>query len=412
MNLATTYVLGVGLEGKESLSKEALRLIEGAEILYGSKRLLGLFPDHPAKKVVIGGDIPAVVQESRKNLGVARQAVLASGDPLFFGVAESLIRELGKPAVKVIPNLSSLQIAFSKINEGSSEAVFVGLHAKGLKNLFAVVPHAKKVGILTDPTNTPQRIASELMERIGPRYTAFVLENLGATNERVRFGELHEIASQTFDPLNVVVLIRKESKLEEAFPITGIPDEAFFQRTPDKGLITKSEVRAVSLAKMALKETSVVFDVGAGSGSVGIEAARIAKSGMTYAIEKNHEALEHLKANRLKLGVANLEIVPGEAPKVLCGIPEAPDTVFVGGSRGNMLGILEHAAKVLRPYGRIVLNLVTTQALLEAQSTLKSLGFEAEVTLVQVSKSKDLLGQTRLAALNPVFIVSGWRSTP
>jgi len=410
MDRTKVYVLGVGFEGRQGLPQGAAGLIERAEVLYGGKRLLSLFQDHPADKVAIGGDIQAAIQAVHASVGKKRQVVLASGDPFFFGIAESLVKELGKQAVEVLPNLSSLQLAFARIKESHSDATFVSLHAKGLRELFAAIPHAKKIGILTDPTNTPQRIASELLERIGPRYVAYVFENLGGANERVTFGELHDIASQTFSPLNVVVLLKKEPGPQEVFPITGIPDKAFFQRTPDKGLITKAEVRAVSLAKLCLRETSVVFDIGAGSGSVGLEAARIARKGMVYAIEKHPEDVEHIKKNRLKLAVANLEIVQGVAPEALEDIPEAPDAVFVGGSGGRMKGILEHVAQVLQPFGRVVVNIATLETLAQTLRALKGIGFQAEVTLIQASKSKELLGLTRLVGLNPVFLVVGWRN--
>lgn len=409
MDPKKVYVVGVGFEGKGSLSKEALGLIEKAEVLYGGKRLLRWFSEYEGLKIPIGSDIPGVVQEIQGRLGVRRQAVLASGDPLFFGIGETLIQALGKPSVEVLPGLSSLQIAFSRIKEGYSDAVFVSLHARGLRELFAHVPHAKKIGILTDSTNTPGCIASEVLQRIGPLYTAYVLENLGGESERVVFGELEDIASQTFGPLNVMVLLKKEPGPKEAYPILGILDEAFAQRTPDKGLITKSEVRAVSLSKLSLKETSVVYDIGAGSGSIGLEAARIAKKGRVYAIEKNEEAIEHIGQNRLKLAVANLEMIQGEAPEILEAIPEAPDAVFVGGSGGKMEEILEKTARMLRPHGHIVLNIARIETLQETLKTLKRLGFETEVTLIQVARSKELMGLTRFLGLNPVFIVSGWR---
>jgi precorrin-6Y C5,15-methyltransferase (decarboxylating) len=313
--------------------------------------------------------------------------------------------------VEVLPGLSSLQLAFSRIKEGYSNAVFVSLHARGLKELFAHVPHAQKIGILTDPTNAPKRIASELLERVGPVYKAYVLENLGYDNERVSFGELEDIALKDFEPLNVMVLLKKEPGPKEAYPILGVLDEEFVHRTPDKGLITKSEVRAISLSKLGLTETSVVYDIGAGSGSVGLEAARMAKKGMVYAIEKNLQDLEHIKQNRLRLGVANLEIIEGEAPEALRPIPEPPDAVFVGGSGGKMEGILKELPRMLRPQGRIVINIARIETLFQAHESLKRLGFEAEVTLIQAARSKGLMGLTRLLGLNPVFIVTGRRKS-
>ncbi len=187
----------------------------------------------------------------------------------------------------------------------------------------------------------------------------------------------------------------------------GLPDDAFAQRRPLRGLITKSEVRAVSLYKLGLRRDSIVWDVGAGSGSVALEAAVIASAGTVYAVERNAECVEMLQDNIARLGPANVVVVEGEAPDVLGALP-APDCVFVGGGGKGLVGILERAAARLNTGGRIVVNLASVERVTQAQSCLESVGFDAELTMIGASRGKALPdGTMRLAAENPVFIVTG-----
>ena len=190
----------------------------------------------------------------------------------------------------------------------------------------------------------------------------------------------------------------------------GLPDDAFAQRRPFRGLITKSEVRAVSLYKLGLRRDSIVWDVGAGSGSVALEAAVIASEGVVYAVERNAECVEMLCHNVARLGPDNVVVVDGEAPDALDELP-APQCVFVGGSGGRLPEILRRAASRMPEYGRIVTNLASIERVGQAQGCLESLGFDVELTMISASRGKELPdGTMRLAAENPVFIVTGSRS--
>ena len=187
----------------------------------------------------------------------------------------------------------------------------------------------------------------------------------------------------------------------------GLPDDAFAQKRPLRGLITKSEARAVSLYKMGLRRDSVVWDVGAGSGSVALEAAVIASAGAVYAVERDSECVEMLRENVARLGPANVAVVAGEAPDALDALP-APDCVFVGGGGKGLADILKRVAARLNLNGRIVVNLASVERVTQAQACLESLGFDAALTMISASRGKALPdGTTRLAAENPVFIVTG-----
>ena len=187
----------------------------------------------------------------------------------------------------------------------------------------------------------------------------------------------------------------------------GLPDDAFAQKRPHRGLITKAEVRAVSLYKLGLRRNSIIWDVGAGSGSVGLEAAVIASEGMVYAVERDAECLDMLRLNVEQLGPDNVVVVSGEAPDALDALP-TPDCVFVGGSGGRLADILECAASRLKADGRIVVNLASIERIVQTQACLESLGFDAELTMINASRGKALPdGTMRLEAQNPVFIITG-----
>jgi precorrin-6Y C5,15-methyltransferase (decarboxylating) len=187
----------------------------------------------------------------------------------------------------------------------------------------------------------------------------------------------------------------------------GLSDDAFAQRKPLVGLITKSEVRAVSLYKLGLRRDSTVWDVGAGSGSVALEAAVIASEGVVYAVERNAECVEMLRSNIAQLGPDNVVVVDGEAPNALYKLP-APECVFVGGSGGKLSEILECAASCMPEHGHIVVNLAAIERIAQVQECLDSLGFDVELTMISASRGRALPdGTMRLAAENPVFIIAG-----
>ena len=212
-----------------------------------------------------------------------------------------------------------------------------------------------------------------------------------------------------FSALNIMILIKDEVTMNtHPRHYFGIPDEEFQRR--GGGLITKMEVRAVSLAKMHLEEDSVVWDIGAGSGSVSIEAAFLARQGSIFAIERDAEAVAVIRENIQRFGCDNITVVEALAPGNLDNWPD-PTVVFIGGSGGHLMKILEISCRRLKNSGRIVINAATLETLRTAIEGLKANGFMAEITQVNVARSQSILNLTRFEALNPVFIVSGWRET-
>ena len=189
----------------------------------------------------------------------------------------------------------------------------------------------------------------------------------------------------------------------------GLPDEAFEQRRPLRGQITKREVRAVSLYSLGLRHDSVVWDIGAGTGSISVEASLICWQGAVYAIERDQASLPLLQANVDKWGSDNVRVVPGEAPQALDGLPD-PDAVFVGGSGGHLNDILVTVSVRLKPGGRVVVNLAALDRTQQVYDTLKAIEFQPEMTMVSSARGKEMPdGAVRLESLNPVFVVTGQR---
>lgn len=403
---ARVYVIGVAPTGAASLAPETRRLVNEAEIVFGGQRLLDMFPDLPGEKMVIKNNPARTADLIQENLGRKRMVVLASGDPGFYGIGRYLAGRLGREAIEVIPGVSAMQLAFARIGESWDDAALTSVHSRPIEDIVDLVRSSCKTGIFTDDKHTPAEIARVLEEHGVGSCRAYVCQDLGGEREKVLAADLYELKEMEFSPLNVLILVRDAGEKVPARP--GIPDERF-HRTRE-GLITKMEVRAISLARLRPPEDGTVWDVGAGSGAVSVEASLLAGRGTVYAVEKDGEAVAVIRENIRRFGRNNIRVIPGKAPECLEELPD-PDAVFVGGSGGRMAEILRTAGERLKPGGRIVVNAVTLETLQTAAESLKAGGFNVEITLVNVARGKDIAGLSRLEALNPVFIISGRRAT-
>jgi precorrin-6Y C5,15-methyltransferase (decarboxylating) len=343
--------------------------------------------------------------------------VLATGDPLCHGIAAYLASRLCIEAIEVLPNVSTLQLACARLGLPWQDMKFSSVHSKdagdwvagsdpghGLYALLRDIRQHDRLAVLTSPDNTPDRIARMLVtEGLADDFEMAVAERLCQPEERVVSGlSIAAAASIPFADPNVVLLWRTTLRAPQV--LFGLPDASFEQRHPEKGLITKNEVRAVSLARMQLRADSVVWDIGAGSGSVGLEAARLCRQGHVYAIEKNADDSAIVQRNRMAMGISNHTLVHGKAPE---GLPAwaDPDAVFIGGSGGELAGLIALILQRLKPGGWLVMNFVTLENLGTAVETLKTLGAAWDVLQLQASRSKPILHMNRMAAENPVWIV-------
>ncbi|WP_027716690.1 bifunctional cobalt-precorrin-7 (C(5))-methyltransferase/cobalt-precorrin-6B (C(15))-methyltransferase [Desulfuromonas sp. TF] len=396
------YVIGAGVEGQEGFSGRALELVGRAEILFGGERLLALFPDFAGETVVIGSNLGEIVERLRKN--ERRAVVLASGDPLFFGVGRYLLRNLPEEEFEFVPNVSSVQYAFAKIKEPWDDAVFISAHGRGLKGAVDRIVANDKAAVLTDEDNTPAAIAAELIERGRDGYAAWVCENLGTAEEKIIETDVKGLLEIEAAPLNVLILIKEyEAGGDEYVPTLGIPDEEF---STIKKLITKEEIRVVTLAKLKLRHDMTLWDLGAGSGSVSIEADHLLPNGRIFAVERNPQCIEFIKENLNKFNARHVTLIEGEAPACLETLPD-PDRVFIGGSGGNLWDILEAVDGRLPAGGRVVLNAVTLDTLTAANEYFDNAGYQVEVTTINIARTRPLTDYKMFEAYNPVYIITG-----
>lgn len=399
-------IIGVGDDGADGLFPTCRRWIEEADTLVGGERHLAFFPASSAERIPIKNGLGAVLERIDRARHQGRVVVLASGDPLFYGIAGLIARKLGPEQVEIHPHVSSLQLAFARMKESWQDAAVESVHGRKLEGLAQRIDGKEKVALLTDATNDPSAIARYLIRFGMTEYRAFVAENLGGEGERCGWWELEEMAEASFSPLNIVVLKRKPDAEPPRWGL-GIDDHEFAQRKPDRGLITKKEVRVLSLSEMRLAPDSVVWDIGAGSGSVSVEAARMAPFGQVFAIEKNEADLANIDANRVKFR-ADFAVIHAKAPDGLDQLPD-PDAVFIGGSGGELRELLRVCCDRLKPGGRIVVHAATLETLHQTREGLSEAGFDTRVTMVQTARSKLILNLTRLEGFNPVFIIVGWR---
>ena len=422
-------VIGVLDDGVASLSPTALAYLRNADVVIGGARTLALF-EREFKAGAVRHDLTKRLKEVPEWVRAARNdnlacVVLATGDPLCHGIAPYLAQHLCVDALDILPNLSTLQLACARVGLAWQDARVVSVHARdagewargaapshGLYGLAQALRRESRLLVLTSPDNSPDRIARLLQaEGLADDFHMAVAENLLQPEERV-LADLNPVdaAAMRFADLNVVLLWRVTTASK---PVRfGLMDSAFAQRQPEKGLITKQEVRAVSLARLQLRQDSVVWDIGAGSGSVGLEAARLCPDGHVWAIEKNE--LDHAIAgqNHAAFGISNYTLMHGKAPEGLDAWPD-PDAVFIGGSGGELAALIAMILGRLRPNGALVMNFVTLENLATATATLTSMveeGVTWDVLQLQAARSKPILHMHRMAAENPVWIVCARKS--
>ena len=434
-------LIGILDDGWVGLGDAARARLAGAGCVIGVARTLERVAPHLApetRRLAMDGALGRVGGWVREawDQGLA-VAVLATGDPLCHGIGARLIADLGASAVEVLPAPSTLQLACARLGQPWQGIHIASCHGSGAGEwtpgstpdhpLYPVVQAVGRhplVGVFTAPDNGPDRIARALLA-VGYRdeVRLSVAARLAGPDEAV-FARLPlaAAAAQVFPEPNVAVIERTDSGPwgmvaaadgaaagRPAEPVFGFPDEGFARHGAeggaDSGLITRLEVRAVSLARLALRPHSRIWDIGAGSGSVGLEAGRISWAGHVWAIERDPARVADAWANARRLRAANYTLVEGEAPAGLDAWPD-PDAVFIGGSGGRLAALIDRVAQRLRPGGRLVLNLVTLENLSTATAALDRAGLTWDLVQLAAARSRPIAGMHRLAALNPVWILT------
>ena len=399
-------IIGMGM-APDDLTEAQRSLIAAADILVGGRRLLDHFPEVKCQRRIIDKDLAGLGDFLDAHMAEHNIVVLTSGDPLFFGIGAFLGRRLGVERIRVLPNVSAVATAFARLGLPWQEVRVLSLH--GRRRLGPMLRHlaaGDTVAVYTDPSRDPAWLADQLLDHGFDDVRLTVLEQLGSPQEKIRHLTPQQASGESFAPLNLVVFTPDASRGRTPSLFPGMPDDGFVH---EKGLITKAEVRALSLSRLRLFDRAVLWDLGAGSGSVAVEAGQFIVRGEIYAVERQPARVAHIHANRRRFGIGNLSVVEADLPQGLADLPD-PDRIFVGGGGRDLANILRVAAGRLKPDGRIVVNTVLIDTLAAAQATLTDLGFTLDTIQVQINRAVPMPFGQRFEAVNPVWIVAGSRS--
>lgn len=396
------YVIGMGLSARD-LTSAYLEIIHSADLLIGGRRHLDHFEELDVEKRVVSGRVGEIIEAIRAAMEHRQVVVLASGDPLLFGIGARIVEGIGKDRVTVLPNISSIAAAFARIKQPWDEARLVSLHGRDrCFTLLSALKADAPVAVPTDPKQTPAWLAGWLLERGVDHVQMVVFERLGDKREAVAWYTLEAASRKNFAQPNLAILLPVNgSGGGLPFFSIGMPEAAYRH---ERGLITKSEVRAVTLAKLNLGPGMTMWDLGAGSGAVGIEASLLLGDGRIIAVEKKPERVEQIRANAIEFGVYNHEVVRAELPDGLTELA-LPDRIFVGGGGRDLAAIVRSAADHLKPGGVMVVNTVLVENLSRIVTLLEEADMETEVVQMQVSRSTPMPWSVRMEAQNPVWII-------
>lgn len=388
-------LIGLGGGTFDTLTQQARDALQTAPLILGAKRLLEALPENGAKKIpaVRSQDILSILQESREETA----CVVFSGDTGFYSGAKGLLPLLEQAGMEtvVLPGLSSVQLFAARLGRPWQDWRLCSAHGVELDPVAEVL-HGRPTLFLTGGVLTPQSICRRFVEVGLSDLPVTVGENLSYPEEKVCSGTAQALAEETFAPLSVL-LAEPAPTPKRRTP--GIPDAEFLR---DKVPMTKQEVRAAVLAKLAVGPEDLCWDVGAGTGSVSVELALHSQA--VWAIEHKAEACELIRRNREKFCAWNLRVVEGHAPEALHELP-APDVVFLGGTGRKMPEILQ-VVRAKNPKARVCISAIALETLHQAVEELTALGHAPEITQISVSRAKAAGDLHLLLAQNPIFLLS------
>ena len=386
-------IIGLGMSEK-TLTKEALELINDAEILIGVKRLINEFSylNKPSHNAYLSDDILEIIEKTEAN----KIAILVSGDVGFYSAAEKLVDILNDYKPNLISGISSVSYFFAKCSLPWKESALISCHGID-SNIVSSVRRNEYTFALTGK-NIPD-LQKELVKYGFGDLNVWVGENLGSEEEFVDTCKVEDLCAREYGSLTVLII---ENPNFDSRVRTGIPDEEFIR---GKVPMTKSEVRAVCMSKLAINPEDIAYDIGCGTGSVTIEMGLSAYKGKVYAFDKKEEAISLLNENCEKFHLDNVEAFCGLAPECLKDLP-APDVAFIGGSSGNMGEIVNYLYDINKDM-RFVITAISIENAMAALDSLKDIGISGQIVQVAVSKGKEIADLHMLIAQNPIFIISG-----
>ena len=404
--MCSLFVIGVS---ENVLSTTNHEILARCSYVFATPRLQKIILDLPLEVHNIS-PVAQAIEEIKTKMELGNVAVLASGDPLFYGIGKRLLSELPKESIEFHPAVSSVQKAAALFKTHWDDTTILSLHGRNHPHVPGLILQHQKCILLTDTTNSPNEICKKIQnhlrligdEKIARDLSIMVAENIGLPDQRVFSGNLTEGAIGIFSPLNVVLIQNQGFDNDDFPPFVGLSEAEVVH---SRGLITKSEVRAATIHQLRLPKTGVLWDIGAGSGSISIEAARSHPELTIFAIEHKVEEINNIKENIRKFGCYNIIPIFGKAPESLMNLP-APDRIFVGGSSGTLPTITEIAKNRLPAHGRIVINGVIEKTIKEAPELLAECNFSVETTTISVTRT-DCSKQA--VTFNPITITTGSR---
>ncbi len=403
--MSKIFVIGVA---DAELSIRQQNILAGCLLIVATPRLrcmVARFPAHFCEITPLAGALKSI----HTTLAKGNVAVLASGDPLFFGIGRRLIADFKSENIEFLPATSSVQRACALFHLPWDDAKITSLHGRKVEHLPGLLLCHSKHLVLTDGVNSPDRIAKQILEYLSfigetslpADIEMLVAEDIGLPGEKVFRGSLSKALTHKFSPLNIVCLLIPDCPSLPFFHLGLTENDLHHSR----GLITKNEVRAASLHALRLPPRGIFWDIGAGSGSLSIEAARLNPHLTIYAIEQKEEELKNIKSNIVKFRCFNIIAVPGRAPEVLQTLPD-PQRIFIGGSGGALPTIIPTAAIRLAKDGILVANGVAQKTLETAPKLMRSHGFNVHSSIIQVARC-DTDGN--IQTFNPITIMTGTR---
>jgi len=423
------HVIGTDAGGIAALGPPLVALLRQAKLVAGGRRLLldfeqwwleqqrlGMLPPGcpPPERVCIDQLELAWLPLEQALAGGRSSVVLASGDPLWYGIGRLLLQRFGAERLRFHPAPTALQLAFARLGRPWQDAGWISLHGRDPGPLAAALQKRPTgLAVLTDPGRGGVEEVRAMLRASGLQaaYALWLCERLGHPQERLqRLGPDAPLPAG-IDPLHLVLLIAEPPQSPAdpaALPLFGLEDGLFLQHDDRPGLMTKREVRVQLLADLDLPARGVLWDIGAGVGSVGLEALRMRPDLSGWFLEQRGGSAALIRANGERLGVMPAGVVEGRAPEALEGLPD-PDRVLLGGGGRERRSVLAAVVQRLRPGGVVVIPLATVEALAELRPVLETAGLTVGVSQHQAWRGAALADGTRLAPLNPVLVLRGVR---
>ena len=389
-------IIGIGEDGMEGLSAAARQLVEQAEVIIGGDRHQKLAGNVTAERLAWPSPFNVMIDEIKRHKG-RRIVILVTGDPLWFSVGARILKSIPAQEVRFFPQLSAFQWAACRMGWSLADVETVTVHGRAAEQIIPHFAPGVRLLVLTRDGDSPKEVATLLKRRGFSQSPMSVLASLGGPREKRIDGVAANWRRKAPD-FHVLAIECVADAGAGAFSRTGgLPDDAF----EHDGQLTKRVVRAATLAALQPYPDALLWDIGAGCGSISVEWMRAARSAMAIAIEPNAQRRAMIETNRMTLGAPKLQVVSGEAPEALKGLP-VPDAVFIGGGLTNK-GVFETAWRALRPGGRLVANGVT----LESEARLIALAQKHGGTLERIAAS-EAMPVGRFTAMKPLMTVTQW----